>query len=222
MSENNNARGSIVGVDVGGTYTDLFWVNASGDASTAKVPSTRPDQSKGIREGIEALDAALTDVATIVHGTTVGTNALLERKGARTGIITTRGFRDVLEMRRRDRPHTWGLRGHFEPVVPRDLRVEVDERVLANGTLLEAVNAEAVRAAARTLRERGAESLCIFFINSYANDTNEKAALAAVTSIWPNELIQRTSFRSQSCPMAFNSSIKNCVSSWLIIVALVR
>jgi N-methylhydantoinase A len=70
-----------------------------------------------------------------VHGTTVGTNALLERKVARTGIITTRGFRDVLEMRRRDRPQTWGLRGSFTPVVPRDLRLEVDERVLADGSL---------------------------------------------------------------------------------------
>lgn len=193
MSENNSARGSVVGVDVGGTYTDLFWVNASGEARTAKVPSTRPDQSKGIREGIEALNAALTDVATIVHGTTVGTNALLERNGARTGIITTRGFRDVLEMRRRDRPQTWGLWGQFEPVVPRDLRVEVDERVLADGTLLEAVDADAVRAAALTLRDRGADSLCIFFINSYANDANEKAALAAVTSIWPNEYISAAS-----------------------------
>ena len=189
MSDSSTARGSVVGVDVGGTYTDLFWVNASGEARTAKVPSTRPDQSKGIREGIEALDAALTDVATIVHGTTVGTNALLERRGARTGIITTRGFRDVLEMRRRDRPQTWGLWGQFEPVVPRDLRVEVDERVLADGTLLEAVDAEAVRKAALTLLERGAESLCIFFINSYANDANENAALAAAKSVWPNEHI---------------------------------
>jgi N-methylhydantoinase A len=189
MNDNNSVRGSVVGVDVGGTYTDLFWVNASGATRTAKVPSTRPDQSKGIREGIEALGAALTDVATIVHGTTVGTNALLQRNGARTGIITTRGFRDVLEMRRRDRPQTWGLWGQFEPVVPRDLRVEVNERVLADGTVLEAVDADAVRKAALTLRERGAESLCIFFINSYANDANEKAALAAARQVWPNEHI---------------------------------
>ena len=136
----------IVGVDVGGTFTDVFFLNeADGTCDVAKVPSTRGDQSIGIRDGITSRIADLGQVGTIVHGTTVGTNALLERKGVRTGLITTRGFRDVLEMRRRDRPQTWGLWGHFDPIVPRDLRLEVDERVLADGTVVEDLDPEQVR-----------------------------------------------------------------------------
>ena len=99
---------------------------------------------------------AIASFGAIVHGTTVGTNALLERKGARIGLITTRGFRDVLEMRRRDRPHTWGLWGEFVPVVERSMRLEVAERVLADGTLRTAVDPEEARGAARALIERGA------------------------------------------------------------------
>ena len=109
----------VIGVDVGGTFTDVFVFNeATGQARTTKIPSTRGDQSKGFIEGIGRNVDDFSRIATVVHGTTVGTNALLERKGARTGIITTKGFRDVLEMRRRDRPTTWGLariirtRGH--------------------------------------------------------------------------------------------------------------
>ena len=124
-----------------------------------------------------------------MHGTTVGTNALLERKGAKTGVITTRGFRDVLEMRRRDRPRTWGLWGTFEPVVPRDLRLEVDERVLADGTVLTPVDLDQVREAAETLLRRGVESVSIFFVNSYANTENERRAAEAVRALWPNDHI---------------------------------
>jgi N-methylhydantoinase A len=129
----------------------------------------------------------IADFSSIVHGTTVGTNALLERKGARTGLITTRGFRDVLEMRRRDRPKTWGLWGEFIPIIDRDLRLEVDERVLADGTVRTPVNLAAVQDAARQLIAKGAQAVAIFFINSYANDENEKRAVEAVRAIWPNE-----------------------------------
>ena len=119
----------IVGVDVGGTFTDVFFLDeAAGTTAIAKVPTTRPDQSAGFLDGIRTAVSDFATIATVVHGTTVATNALLEKKGARAGIITTAGFRDVLEMRRRDRPHTWGLWGQFSPVVPRDLRLEVAER----------------------------------------------------------------------------------------------
>jgi N-methylhydantoinase A len=190
MSDNK----TIVGVDVGGTFTDVFFLNeADGSCDVAKVPSTRSDQSVGIREGIAEQRDDLSEVSLVIHGTTVGTNALLERKGAKTGIITTTGFRDVIEMRRRDRPETWGLWGMFEPVVSRDLRVEVDERVLADGTLRTEVNDADVKAAAATLLERGAVSVCIFFMNSYANDANEKTAIAAVKEVWPNDHITSSS-----------------------------
>jgi N-methylhydantoinase A len=107
------AQGLVVGVDVGGTFTDIFVLDeAGGSARVVKVPSTRGEEARGFMNGIARVADGADAIATIVHGTTVGTNALLERKVARTGIITTAGFRDVLEMRRRDRPQTWGLRGN--------------------------------------------------------------------------------------------------------------
>ncbi len=102
-------KGAVVGVDVGGTFTDLFYYEeTTGKFRTAKVSSNRGDEAVGFIDGLKSF-GAIADLGSIVHGTTVGTNALLERKGARTALITTKGFRDVLEMRRRDRLNTWGL-----------------------------------------------------------------------------------------------------------------
>lgn len=185
---------TVVGVDVGGTFTDVFFLNETdGSFDVAKVPSTRRDQSVGIRDGIAQRFDNLSEVSLIIHGTTVGTNALLERKGAKTGIITTSGFRDVIEMRRRDRPETWGLWGMFEPVVSRDLRLEVNERVLADGTIHTVVDETEVVDVATTLMKNGAESVCVFFMNSYANGANEKAAIDAISEIWPNQHITASS-----------------------------
>ena len=180
----------VIGVDVGGTFTDVFILDeANGRITTAKVPSTRGDQSKGFIEGIASRVADFGEIRTVVHGTTVGTNALLERKGARTGIITTEGFRDVLEMRRRDRPTTWGLKGAFTPVVARTDRVEVAERVLADGSVLRAVDEREVAAQAKALAEAGCDAVCVFFINGYANNDNERRAVEAVRSVWPNPYV---------------------------------
>lgn len=179
--------GAVVGVDVGGTFTDLFWFDeTSRSFRTAKVSSNRGDEASGFLDGLKSF-GAVADLGSIVHGTTVGTNALLERKGARTALITTLGFRDVLEMRRRDRLNTWGLWGDFTPVIERDLRFEVGERVLADGTIDTPVDLAAVMAAARAALAAGAEALAICFINAYANPANELAALAAVKAIWPND-----------------------------------
>ncbi|MBS0123701.1 hydantoinase/oxoprolinase family protein [Thetidibacter halocola] len=179
--------GRMIGVDVGGTFTDVFVLDeATGTASVAKVPTTRPDQSGGFLDGISRQVDDLSTVSVVVHGTTAGTNALLERKGARTGVITTHGLRDVLEMRRRDRPRTWGLRGDFEPVVDRRDRLEVPERTLADGTIRTPVDLDAVSDAARQLQAQGCEAVAILFANAYANPANEAAAVAAVRSIWPN------------------------------------
>ncbi|MBT8416999.1 MAG: hydantoinase/oxoprolinase family protein, partial [Silicimonas sp.] len=162
-------------------------------ATVAKVPTTRPDQSGGFLDGIGREVSDLATVGTVVHGTTAGTNALLERKGARVGIITTPGFRDALEMRRRDRRATWGLRGDFDPVVPRNLRLEVPERTLADGTVMTAVDVGAVREAAQALLEAGCAACAIVFINAYANRDNEAAAVAAVREIWPNPHVSASS-----------------------------
>ncbi len=177
----------VIGVDVGGTFTDIFVLDeATGRAEVAKVPTTRPDQSGGFLTGISRRVDDLSTVGVVVHGTTAGTNALLERKGAKIGIITTQGLRDVLEMRRRDRPRTWGLRGDFQPVVPRDLRLEVPERTLADGTIRTPVDLNAVRAAAAELLDKECLAVAILFANAYANPENEEKAVTVVREMWPN------------------------------------
>ncbi len=216
----------IVGVDVGGTFTDLFVLDeAAGVARIVKVPSTRGEEARGFMNGIERVDTqgrGAGGIATIVHGTTVGTNALLERKVARTGIITTTGFRDVLEMRRRDRPATWGLRGNFTPIVPRDLRLEVDERVLADGTVHTDVDIAQVEAAARELLEAGCDAVCVFFVNAYANPVNEQRAVAAVRALWPNgnvtaatEVLPEIREFERCSTATLNASLQPVVGSYL-------
>ena len=178
----------VIGVDVGGTFTDILaFEEKSGRVSVAKTPSTKEDQSKGFLEGILKTTNDLSLVSTIIHGTTVATNALLERKGAKTGIITTRGFRDVLEMRRRDRPKTWGLWGTFIPVVERKNRLEVSERTLADGTIRSPIDEKEIENCAKTLLENGCSSVCLFFINGYANPENERRAAKILRSVWPNK-----------------------------------
>ncbi len=177
----------MIGVDVGGTFTDIFVLNErDGSASVGKVPTSRPDQSSGFLAGITGQVADLSDISVVVHGTTAGTNALLERKGARIGVICTQGLRDVLEMRRRDRPRTWGLRGEFDPVVDRQDRLEVPERTLADGSIRVPVDLDAVREAAKHLLDQGCAAIAVLFANAYANTANEDLAVQAVREIWPN------------------------------------
>ncbi|WP_024586591.1 hydantoinase/oxoprolinase family protein [Aliihoeflea sp. 2WW] len=213
----------VIGVDVGGTFTDIFvYDQIDHTVQTTKIPSTRGDQSKGFAEGIGRIVADFSEIATVVHGTTVGTNALLERKGAKTGIITTRGFRDVLEMRRRDRPSTWGLWGQYTPVISREHRLEVSERVLADGTVREAVNDDEVRAQAEMLKAAGCDAVCVFFVNGYANDANERQAVEAVRAIWPNgyvtaatEIVPEIREFERLSTAALNAYLQPVVSSYL-------
>jgi N-methylhydantoinase A len=180
---------TVVGVDVGGTFTDFFHFDeATKEFTVGKTPSNRGDEAVGFLAGLKQF-GPVAALGSIVHGTTVGTNALLERKGARIGLITTAGFRDVLEMRRRDRRQTWGLWGDFIPVADRDMRLEVPERTLADGSIRAPVDLDAVRHAALALRDAGAEALAIVFINAYANPANEMAALRAAAGVWPNDYL---------------------------------
>jgi N-methylhydantoinase A len=179
-----------IGVDVGGTFTDLLALDpASGTFRVAKVPSTPEDQSVGFIAGLAALETDLATVAALVHGTTVATNAVLERKGARCGLITTAGFRDVLELGRRTRPNPYGMTGSFEALIPRDLRTEVAERIDAAGRVLTPLDEAAVRQAAHDLVERGADALVIHFIHSYANPAHERRCGEIVREIWPNRFV---------------------------------
>ena len=191
--------------DVGGTFTDLFYLDESTmRCGVAKVPSTPADQSEGVLNGIARTGQDIATLGALVHGTTVGTNALLERRGAKTGLITTRGFRDVLEMRRRDRPSTWGLWGNYVPIVPRDLRLEVNERVLADGSILEAVDLDQVEAAARALLALGAEALCLFSSTPMPIPrTKNKRSNACVRSGQTNT----SRPLRKSCPISASSSV---------------
>ena len=128
---------TIIGVDVGGTFTDLILFDAaSGAVRVAKVPTTVENQAFGVLAAIAEAGVMPAEIDAIVHGTTTTTNALLERKIAKVGLITTRGFRDVLELGRRTRPQPYGLIGSFTPLIDREMRLEVGERVDAEGQIL--------------------------------------------------------------------------------------
>ena len=165
-----------VGIDVGGTFTDLFaYDDVTNETITAKVPTTVANQAIGVLESISAAELSLPDVGFVGHGTTTGLNALIERRGAVTGLITTRGFRDVLEIMRTDRESGYDL-GWKKPVafVPRRLRVEVDERVLHNGTVETALDEESAREAIRQLRDSGVQAIAISLLHAYANPQHER------------------------------------------------
>ncbi|MBI4635938.1 MAG: hydantoinase/oxoprolinase family protein [Candidatus Rokubacteria bacterium] len=180
----------LVGVDVGGTFTDLVVVDdVSGAVRVAKVPTTPANQADGVLAALAEAGVSPGDARIVVHGTTTATNALIERKGATVGLITTRGFRDVLELGRRTRPKPYGLTGSFEPLVPRDLRVEVAERVDAEGEVLIPLDEDDVRRAVDLLLTRGAEAVVIHFIHAYANDRHERRARDVVAGLWPNRYI---------------------------------
>lgn len=180
----------IVGVDIGGTFTDLVLQDEeSGAVRVAKVPSVPADPSLALMDGLRALDAVPGELGLIIHGTTVATNAVLERTGARVGLIMTEGFRDVLEMRRRDRPETYGLKGGFRPLASRGLRMEVPERTDYKGNVQTRPGEDSLREAARILLERGAEVVVVSFINAYANPENERFAAEVLRGVWPNPYI---------------------------------
>jgi N-methylhydantoinase A len=179
----------IAGIDVGGTFTDVVLVNTkTREIRIRKVPTTARNQAESFLRGLTET-GDLCEVDAIVHGTTVGTNALLERKGARTGLISSKGFRDLLELGRRTRPNDYGMTGTFQPLVPREHRLEVPERVDAHGEEVVALDEEALRAVVQQLLQDGIESVAVMFMHSYANPDHELAAYRVIESLWPNEYI---------------------------------
>ncbi len=167
-----------IGVDIGGTFTDIVLLGMDGSIRTRKVSSTPEDYGRGIIAGITEIldDAAIRpeNIDGVVHATTVATNTILEFKGARTALITTRGFRDVLEMRRLRIPELYNLQYEKPPpLVPRRLRFEVTERLGGGGAVWQALDEESVRQAAKKVRAAGAEALAICLLHSYANPEHE-------------------------------------------------
>ena len=182
--------GLIVGVDVGGTFTDLIMLNQqTGEVQLAKVPSTMENQAYGVLDALDQINAQFSSIDLIIHGTTTTTNAVVERKLCRAGLITTKGFRDILELGRRTRPQAYGMKGIFHPIIPRDLRLEVEERLDATGEVITPLDKAAVSKAATRLLKMGCESVIIHFLHAYANPVHEKRAAKLVADIWPNNYI---------------------------------
>ena len=178
------------GIDVGGTNTDLLLVEPeSGATRVVKVSSTPEDQSKGVIHGLRQAEVPLERLTAIIHGTTIATNAVLERKGAQCGLITTRGFRDILELGRRTRPRNYGMIGSFEALIDRSFRLEVDERMDARGRVLVPLDEGQVREALHKLLELGAEAVVLQFLHSYVNPAHEQRAAEIAREIWPNDYV---------------------------------
>jgi len=175
-----------VGVDVGGTFTDLYMLDEETQGYAAlKVPTTPADPSIGIVNGVLRLLAEngveSRKLTHLIHGTTVATNTILQRNGSLTGLITTAGFRDVLEIARQRRPDLYDLtRDKAPPLVSRELRLEADERINAKGEILRPLDEEGVRKAARQLKAEGVQAIAICFLHAYRNPSHELRAAEIV------------------------------------------
>lgn len=179
---------AIVGIDVGGTFTDLYLSPGDGSPDRViKVPSTPDDPSRGLADALDASGVDPADLALILHGTTIATNAVIERKGAKVALVTTQGFRDVLELGRRDRQQAYGLTGVHRPLVPRAQRWEVAERLDHKGEVIVPLDEQAVRDLAAALAGMDLEAVVISFLHSYANPHHERRAaeiFRAVRNDW--------------------------------------
>ncbi len=217
-----------LGVDIGGTFTDIALIDeATGQIYTGKVSSTPQDPSGGFMEAVQRLLAkqqiAAQDVAYIVHGTTVATNAIIEGKVAPTGFITTEGFRDMLEIARQIRPTLYDLQ--FEkprPLVPRHHCFGVPERLDASGTELTPLDEDALRQVANKLRAEGVESIAVCFLHAYANPEHERRAGEIIAEVFPEAVVSLSAevapeFREylRASTTVINSCIRPVVARYL-------
>ena len=174
-----------IGIDIGGTFTDIVVLGPDGAVATSKVPSTPDDYSRGILDGVsglvggEGIDPA--SIAQVMHGTTVATNAILEGKGARVALITTEGFRDVLEIRRLRMPALYDIRFRKPPaLVSRRLRFEVPERIDAEGRIERPLDEAAAQAAIEAVLAAEVEAVAVCLINAYANGAHERRLMELI------------------------------------------
>jgi N-methylhydantoinase A len=215
-------------LDIGGTFTDVVMAGASGELWIAKTPSTPADPSRGFFDGVErifrAAGAAPADVAAVFHGSTIATNAVLERKGAKTGMLVTAGFRYVLEIGRHEIPRKENLFVWAKPQrpVPPRFIVEVPERVLLDGRIERPLDEAACRSAARRLRALGVEAVAIVFLHAYANAAHERRAAQIVSEEFSDAAISISSdvlpvFREyeRSMATALNAYVQRRVGDYI-------
>src|SRR5512132_3163065 len=191
-----------IGVDVGGTFTDLVAVDGEGRVTIAKSASTPEDPSIGVMDGIGLLArelgtdalALLTATDLIVHGTTVATNALLERKGAKVGMLTTEGHRDIIEMREGLKDDRYNLRMPPPiPLAPRGRRLGVRERMRFDGKVATPLDRRSLEGAIARLMQMGVGSVAVCYLHSYSNATHEKATRRAVERLMPGVYVSLSS-----------------------------
>ncbi len=181
-------RAPRVAVDIGGTFTDLVYLDEAGGTGTGKALTTPHRFADAVMQVLSEAD--LAGVEFLAHGTTVIINALTERRGARTALLTTRGFRDVLEIQKANRPDLYNLLYRKpEPFVPRRLRLEATERMNHKGEELVPLDEEDVRLAVEAARRQGAEAVAICFLHSYANPAHERQAAEIIRELWPEAVV---------------------------------
>ena len=170
-----------IAIDTGGTFTDCVWVER-GHIRMLKVFSTPPDPSQAIVEALKKI--GLASLGILLHGTTVGTNTLLQRNGARVALVTTAGFEDAIEIGRQARPRLYDLFfDRIEPLVPEDLRFGVEERTSSDGEILEAPSQDALDSLAEKLRQKHPEAIAISLLFSFANPKTENAVVGALKKL---------------------------------------
>ena len=195
MEKNKSADERFrVGVDIGGTFTDVVFLSREGVVHRKKVSSTPDDYNRGIVRGIEEVlsehDLSGANIAEVVHGCTIATNAILEHTGALTGLITTKGFRDVLEIRRFRMPEMYNIAWTKPlPLSPRELRLEVDERINYAGEIIRPLDIKEVENAIDRLVGKGVESVAVCLLNSYANPIHEQKIKEIIKRKYPDLFI---------------------------------
>ena len=191
-----------IGIDVGGTFTDLVAVSDEGKVTVAKSPSTPEDQSKGVVAGLNVLAEdlgvsladLLADTALVVHGSTVATNALLELKGAKSGMLTTEGHRDVVEMREGLKPDRYRYRMTApDPLIPRSRRLAVSERIKVDGSIETALDEAQLRSSIETLKAQDVKAVAVCYLHSYTNDTHEQRTKEILQEMMPDVYISLSS-----------------------------
>src|SRR6185503_6283012 len=213
------ARVRRIGADVGGTFTDVVLADADGRIRVEKVLSTPPDYDRAVVNAVRALGGA----DEVVHGTTVATNAVLEHRGARTALVTTAGFRDVLELRRMRMPHLYDAFWSKPPaLVERSLRFEVGERMLADGTVERPLDEDEARAIAARLRDAAVESVAVCLLHAYLHPAHERrlgqilrAELSGVAVSLSSEILREQQEYERTATTVVNAYVRPLMASYL-------
>jgi N-methylhydantoinase A len=220
-----------IGVDIGGTFTDIVAIDSAGNIATKKVPSTPDDYGRAIVESIGQLIAQLdldpASVREVIHGTTVATNTILERKGAETGLLTTRGFRDALEIGRLRYPRMYDLTwSKPPPLIERRRRIEIIERLDRFGAVVTSFDAEAARAAVASLIADGIQSVAVCFLHSHVNPAHEELVRSIVEELAPDlpislssEVLPEIGEYERTSTTVINAYLQPVVSRYLASLA---